>query len=96
MNQAETLRWAETCSARIDSLKSVLDDSILELKKLKHASTNSAVVAIEDIERNVSQGYDQIVDAFKTLRLRLSILNLKAVDLAEEKEECIEKIEQCK
>ena len=70
------------------------------------------MVALKDIKRDVSQGYDQFSDAFKHLRNRLdhSILELedagdleteqtrlmKADDLADDEEECIEKREQSK
>ena len=79
MSQAEALLWAETCSARIDSLKSVLDDSILALKNQNTANTNTAVVALKSMERDVGQGYDQIVDAWTQLRghLQQSILELE-------------------
>ena len=42
MAQVEALLWAETCYERIDFLKSVLDDSILELKKLNTASSGGS------------------------------------------------------
>ena len=79
MSQAEALLWAETCSARIDSLKSVLDDSILALKNQNTANTNTAVLALKSMERDVGQGYDQIVDAWTQLRghLQQSILELE-------------------
>ena len=83
------------------------------MKKLNTTTYNSAVVvALKDIKRDVSQGYDQFSDAFKHLRNRLdhSILELedagdleteqtrlmKADDLADDEEECIEKREQSK
>ena len=105
MTQAEALLWAETCSARLDSLKSVLVDSILELKKL-----NTAVVDLKNIKRDVSRGYDQFVDAFKHFRTHLnhSILELENSEnlgakepmpmnlKADDEEECIENREQRK
>ena len=108
MTQAEALRWAETCSARIDSLKSLF----LELKKLNTANVGTAMVVVDlkKIERDVSQGYDQFVDAFKHFRTHLnhSILELENSEnlgakepmpmnlKADDEEECIENREQRK
>ena len=79
MSQAGALLWAQTCHTRIASLKSLLDDSILALKRLKNANTNTAMVNLKKMERDVSQGYDQFVDAYKHLRSHLhhSILELE-------------------
>ena len=79
MSQAGALLWAQTCSTRIDSLKSLLDDSILALKRLKTANTDTAMVDLKKMERDVSQGYDQFVESYKHFRSHLhhSILELE-------------------
>ena len=110
MSQAGALLWAQTCSTRIDSLKALLDDSILALKRLKNANTDTAMVDLKKMERDVSQGYDQFVESYKYLRSHLhdSILELEnSEDLGTEDiieaeylpdtgEEGMEKREQCK
>ena len=61
----------------IESLKSFLDDSIFALKRQNATSTTMA--ALKKIERDVSTGYDQFVEAYKLLRnhLRRSISRLE-------------------
>ena len=61
----------------IESLKSFLDDSIFALKRQNTAST--AMATLKKMERDVSTGYDQFVEAYKLLRnhLRRSISKLE-------------------
>ena len=61
----------------IESLKSFLDDSIFALKRQNATSTTMA--ALKKMERDVSIGYDQFVEAYKHLRSHLgrSISNIK-------------------
>ena len=79
MSQAGALLWAQTCHTRIASLKSLLDDSILALKRLKTANTDTALVNLKNMERDVGQGYHQFVESYKQLRSHLhdSILELE-------------------
>ena len=76
MSQTEAPLWAELFR-RIESLKSFLDDSIFALKRQNTASTTMAT--LKKMERDVSTGYDQFVEAYKLLRnhLRRSILKLE-------------------
>ena len=53
----------------IESLKSFLDDSIFALKRQNATSTTMA--ALKKMERDVSIGYDQFVEAYKLLRNHL-------------------------
>ena len=53
----------------IESLKSFLDDSIFALKTQNTAS--SAMAALKKMERDVSIGYDQFVEAYRLLRNHL-------------------------
>ena len=77
----ETLRENRARKAElfrsIESLKSFLDDSIFALKRENTAGTTMA--ALKKMERDVSIGYDQFVEAFKLLRnhLRRSISKLE-------------------
>ena len=111
MSQAGALLWAQTCHTRIASLKSLLDDSILALKRLKTAKTDTAMVNLKKMERDVRQGYDQFLESYKQLRTHLhhSILELensgdleaRLMDMKEDYlpgtgEEGMEKREQCK
>ena len=76
MSQTEAPLWAELFR-RIESLKSFLDDSIFALKRQN--ATRTAMAALKKMERDVSIGYDQFVEAFKLLRnhLRRSISRLE-------------------
>ena len=53
----------------IESLKSFLDDSIFALKRQN--ATRTAMAALKKMERDVSIGYDQFVEAYKLLRNHL-------------------------
>ena len=93
MSPAGALLWAQTCSTRIASLKSLLDDSILALKRLKTANTNTAMVDLKKIERDVRQGYDQFLESYEYFR---SHMHHSILELPDTGEEGMEKREQCK